>query len=157
MTTNTPTYALPYPDPTDPIANGDDTIKALAQRVEAVLSGGDVAPTWLAAAQNIPSGGSANLGSITIPATLRRRHLVLELTGSPGTATQLPLNLVPNYGDPRIADPGVPTRQYTAAATLAQVFYWHFHVAVGAAGTTQFQLNLGAVAFNSARARAWVI
>lgn len=37
MPANTPKYALPYPLGTDLIANGDDMIKALAERVEAVL------------------------------------------------------------------------------------------------------------------------
>ena len=37
MTTNTSRLLLPYPDPGDPIASGDDTIKALALRLNRVL------------------------------------------------------------------------------------------------------------------------
>lgn len=37
MTTNTSRLLLPYPDPGDALANGDDTIKALALRLNRVL------------------------------------------------------------------------------------------------------------------------
>lgn len=158
MTTNTPTFAFPYPDPGDPVANGDDTIKALAQRVELVLSGGDSPEAFLAAQQNIAAAGTANLGSITIPQTYRRRSLVLALHGTPAAAAAVSLLLVPNFADPRITDPGYPLRQYTGANSLAQVAYWHFQVGIGAAATTQFNLTISAgTGLNSVRARAWVI
>lgn len=37
MPASTPTYGLPYPAATDPLANGDDAIKALAERVDLLL------------------------------------------------------------------------------------------------------------------------
>lgn len=42
MPASTPKYAFPYPLGTDFIADGDDAIKALAERVEAVLG-----PAWI--------------------------------------------------------------------------------------------------------------
>lgn len=158
MTSTTPTYAFPYPDPADPVANGDDTIRALAERTELVLGGGDVAPTWMAAQQNVAAGASVSVGSIAIPQTYRRRSLVVALFGAPGGAVSLAMNLTPNYADARLVDPVLVTRQYTAAAINPQVFYWHWSVAVGVAGVTQFQLGLGAgAALNNCRAQAWVI
>ena len=158
MTTNTPTYLFPYPDPGDAIANGDDTIKALAQRMELVLSAGDVADTWLAASQNIAGGATGNVGSILVPATYRRRNLVVAVHFAPAAGSSIVFNLTPNYGDPRIVDPGRALRQSSAASTLEQVAYFHFGLAAGAAGTTQFNLSVGgATALNSVRARAWVI
>lgn len=38
MAGSTTKYALPYPSGTDPLKQGDDTIKALAERVEVVMS-----------------------------------------------------------------------------------------------------------------------
>lgn len=159
MTSNTPTFAFPYPDPGDAIANGDDTIKALAQRMELVLSGGDVADTWLAAGQNIAGGATANVGSLLIPTTYRRRGLVVAVHGAPAAASAIIINLLPNYADPRIVDPGRALRPGAmAASTLEQVAYFHFQLGVGAAGTTQFNLAVGAgTALNNARARAWVV
>jgi hypothetical protein len=54
MPATTPKYAFPYPLGTDLIAEGDDAIKALAERVEAVLG-----PPWIA----LPfAAGWANIG-----------------------------------------------------------------------------------------------
>lgn len=39
MPGTTPIYGLPYPEGTDPVREGDNTIKALAERMEALLSG----------------------------------------------------------------------------------------------------------------------
>lgn len=41
----TPAYALPYPIGTDLIMNGDDAIRALAERVEAVMAQRDAVPS----------------------------------------------------------------------------------------------------------------
>jgi hypothetical protein len=50
MPASTPVYALPYPLNTDPVTNGDDTIKALAERVEALMrdrsQAGTVSMSW---------------------------------------------------------------------------------------------------------------
>ena len=57
----TPVYALPYPVGTDLIMNGDDAIKALAQRVEAVLASRPAG--WLAGLRTTVD--SATLGNAT--------------------------------------------------------------------------------------------
>lgn len=44
MPATTPIYALPYPVPTDPVAQGDQQIKALADRIETVFHDLDVPP-----------------------------------------------------------------------------------------------------------------
>jgi hypothetical protein len=62
MPANTPFFAFPYPLNTDPVVNGDDTIKALAEKVEAQLSGGGVTVTN-------PLRMTANSSSITNPAS----------------------------------------------------------------------------------------
>lgn len=45
MPANTPIFGFPYPVGTDRVADGDDAIKALAERVEGIL-GGTVGPGW---------------------------------------------------------------------------------------------------------------
>ena len=59
MPANTPKYAFPYPLGTDLIADGDDSIKALAERVEAVL--GDGAGAWVPYVPAV-TGVPANVG-----------------------------------------------------------------------------------------------
>lgn len=157
MTTNTPTYAFPYPDPGDALANGDDTIKALAQRVELVLGAGDQPHTYLAAAQTINASTTANMGSLLIPQTYRRRTVHLALYGILSVATAVVANLQPNWADARMVDPGVALRQQLAANGSGQVLYWAFGLAAGAAATTQFNLQLGAGAnLTSARLAAHI-
>ena len=63
--TGTTARGLPYPDPTDPLAQGADAIKNLAQSVDAAL----------------PNGGGAMLGALD-PAKTIRNH-----TGWSGGAT----------------------------------------------------------------------
>lgn len=157
MTTNTPTYALPYPDPADPVANGDDTIKALAQRLELVLSAGDLADTFLAAGQTIAGGATASLGSIAIAQTYRRRTLHVAIHATPASATAVLVNLIPNYADARIQNTGRVFRQSFAASGLDQVMYFALPLYVGAAGTTQFDLSVGgAVSLTNVRARVFI-
>jgi len=40
----TPIYALPYPLGTDLIIDGDDAIRALAERIEAILDAASIPP-----------------------------------------------------------------------------------------------------------------
>lgn len=158
MTTTTPTYAFPYMDPTDPVANADDTVKALAQRMEAVLSGGDVAEFWMAALQNIAGGATSSVGSVLVPTSYRRRQLVVAVHFAPASGSSVIFNLTPNYADPRMSDPGRSLRQSSAASTLEQVAYFSFGLLPGAAQITQFNLSVGGgVALNNVRARAWTI
>jgi hypothetical protein len=158
MTASTAVYLFPYSTPGDAIASVDDTMKALAERMEGVLYGGDIAEQFLANSQNIAAGGSANLGSLFIPTTYRRRTLMLFLHATPATATSVSQVLTPNYADPRMyLDPAYPLRQYTGAAALGQVTGFQIPIAPGAGGTTQFQLAISASAgLNNVRLRAWV-
>lgn len=158
MTSTTPTYALPYPDPADPIADGDDTIKALAQRVELVLSSGEVAPGFMGAAVNLAAGATGNMGSITIPQTYRRKTLFVVALYTPNAATANTLYLVPDYADdPRLSDHGWTQRQVTLPNALQGVLHYQIPVGIGAAATTTFQVTAGAaVAMNNVRLFAWV-
>ena len=65
MTGTTALLGLPYPDPTDPLAQGADAIKALAQSVE-----DRAAPTVIYAPGVALTGGGAfaNIQALTIPA-----------------------------------------------------------------------------------------
>lgn len=57
----TPRYALPYPNPTDPVAEGAANIRALAERTEAVFESDpwrSYVPEWLGA------GGSPGPGRL---------------------------------------------------------------------------------------------
>lgn len=158
MTSTTPTYAFPYPDPADPVASGDDTIKALAQRLELVMSSGEVAPVFMGPAVNIAASGTGNLGSITIPQTYKRRTLFVAVQYTPASGAANLLYLVPAFAsDPRLGDHGWTMRQPTLPNALQAVLYYQIPVGVGAAATTAFQATIGAAnAINSVRAYAWV-
>lgn len=75
MTTTTPKYALPYPDPNDPVANGDDTVKALAQRADLVLGeSGSVGITIVAnGTTGVPLVFSRNYGALALVVTMTLR------------------------------------------------------------------------------------
>lgn len=60
MTGLTPIFALPYPDPTDPLAEGADAIKALAQKTERQTS--DAAQ--FRGATLVPPGQSYQFGGL---------------------------------------------------------------------------------------------
>lgn len=82
----TPTYGLPYPVGTDPVADGDNTMQALAQeveaelaRVDAALVAGDTATLAAARTARVVLGAEA-LGILsgvnTLTATFRNRMRV---------------------------------------------------------------------------------
>lgn len=159
MTATTAQYLFPYSTPTDPIASVDDTMKALAERLETVISGGDFGDSYMGAGPvNIAAGGTANIGSVGIPTTYRRRSFCLQLFMTPTAAASVSMVMTPNYADPRIVDPGVSLRQYTGAAALSQVAYWHWGVNPGPLAVTSFSLAISANAgLNAVRGRCWLI
>lgn len=63
MTSTTPSFAIPYPDPTDPVANGDDTIKALAERLDKLL------PFRYDQVVTIPSGTAVGVATLNFGRT----------------------------------------------------------------------------------------
>jgi len=64
MGSTTPFYAFPYPIGTDRVMDGDDAIKALAERVEAVLGKGTGASTRAWSSKQT-AGGSIGAGTWT--------------------------------------------------------------------------------------------
>lgn len=62
MPSQTPVFALPYPLGTDPVADGDDAIKALAERIEAL----HVASRQVATSAFFPVGTTSQV--VTFPA-----------------------------------------------------------------------------------------
>lgn len=72
MTSYTPDKAIPYPDPNDLVTNGDDAMKALAERVAALLVAHDdvhanlglwqaYTPLWTGDGSTKPTKGNAAL------------------------------------------------------------------------------------------------
>lgn len=158
MTGNTLLYGLPYPTATDPVANGDDTIQALASRVELVLSSGDVAPGFMGPAVNLAASATGALGSILIPQTYKAKTLYIALLYTPAAATAGNLTLLPDFpDDPRLGDHGWVHRQPTINSAVQACMYFQIPVGVGASATTTFTATASsAVGQNSVRAYAWV-
>jgi hypothetical protein len=74
MPATTPKLLLPYPLGTDPIADGDDSIKALAERVETIWTGAWTAATLLGGWGNHSAGEYA--GYRLVGGTVELRGLI---------------------------------------------------------------------------------
>jgi len=61
MGSQTPIFAIPYPVGTDRVADGDDAMRSLAQRVEDRVGGALVAQNFPAAQTDVPQAGATVL------------------------------------------------------------------------------------------------
>ena len=83
MAGTTTTLKMPYPLGTDPISDGDDQIKALAERIEARMPWGNLGYAQIVAAGTSPVGTPVNIAglSVTTPTLPAGRRLLITARG----------------------------------------------------------------------------
>lgn len=146
----TTAHGLPYPEPTDPVANGADAIRALAEAIDPNVLAGTLVTTATTGATNGIGNTSSQLAGLSLNFTPRANHRYLivaqfDLTKSVDVGEVFPALY--------LNTPGATLLRQTTESTFAQGQYlssilyhvWTAPTAATVAITGQIHCNRGLV------------